>query len=328
MWSALAAAALAGLECATMRTQRNAPSELSDRRSIWVSTLSTRRSPTELKELSARQLAGIPRDRLVISTKKTLPDPGQTSPENEIKKGLEQSLKHLGTDCIDVYHLHGVEPKDYDFARDRLMPAMRRLREQGKIRFIGVTEGFVQDPSHQMLQQSLNEDLWDVVMVGFNLLNPSARRTVFSMARDKGVGVLNMFAVRRALESTGSAETIVADLSQKGALSPGAMNAEDPLDFMLKESNAKTLPEVAYRFCRHERWRRCRLDRHRQSGALKSQCRVDLEASPAGAGARKARSDLRQAWTLSPEIERLNSALRFGTAWNTVPTARGKPERF
>ena len=104
-----------------------------------------------------KAIAEIPRDRLVISTKKTLPDAGQPSPENEIKKGLEQSLKHLGTDCIDVYHLHGVEPKDYDFAKGRLMPAMRRLREQGKIRFIGVTEGFVQDPSHQMLQQSLNE---------------------------------------------------------------------------------------------------------------------------------------------------------------------------
>jgi len=200
-----------------------------------------------------KAIAGIPRDRLVISTKKTLPDAGQPSPENEIKKGLEQSLKHLGTDYIDVYHLHGVEPKDYDFARDRLMPAMRRLREQGKIRFIGVTEGFVQDTSHQMLQQSLNEDLWDVVMVGFNLLNPSARRTVFSATQDKRVGVLNMFAVRRALSQPDRLKAIVADLIQKGAISRGVMNAKDPVDFMLRESSAKTLPEVAYRFCRHER---------------------------------------------------------------------------
>ena len=200
-----------------------------------------------------KAITGIPRDRLVISTKKTLPDAGQPSPQNEIQKGLEQSLKHLGTDCIDVYHLHGVEPKDSDFASDRLMLAMRRVREQGKIRFIGVTEGFVQDPSHQMLQQSLNEDLWDVVMVGFNLLNPSARRTVFSTTQDKRVGVLNMFAVRRALSQPDRLKAIVADLSQKGAISRGALNPNDPLDFMLEQSSAKTLPEVAYRFCRHER---------------------------------------------------------------------------
>jgi L-galactose dehydrogenase len=198
-----------------------------------------------------KAIAGIPRDRVVISTKKTLPTVDHPSPEDEIKKGLEQSLKQLGTDYIDIYHLHGVEPEDYDFAKERLMPAMRRLREQGKIRFIGVTEGFVQDPSHQMLQQSLEEDLWDVVMVGFNLLNPSARQTVFPMTQDKRVGVLNMFAVRRALSQPERLKGIVGHLIQKGAIP--CVNAEDLLDFILRASSATTLPETAYRFCRHER---------------------------------------------------------------------------
>jgi aryl-alcohol dehydrogenase-like predicted oxidoreductase len=200
--------------------------------------------------LVGKAVAGIPRDRLVISTKKTLPSTSDTNLDEGIRRGLEQSLKHLGTDYIDVYHLHGVEPKDYDFAREQLMPVMRRLREQGKIRFIGVTEGFVQDPSHQMLQRGLKEDLWDVVMVGFNLLNPSARRTVFSTTRNKGVGVLNMFAVRRALSRPERLKTIVANLIKKRALSATDLN--DLVDFMLRESNAQTLPEVAYRFCRHE----------------------------------------------------------------------------
>src|SRR5438309_3029456 len=62
-----------------------------------------------------KAIAGVPRDRVIISTKKTLPAADHPSPEDEIKKGVEQSLKHLGTDYIDVYHLHGVEPKDYDF---------------------------------------------------------------------------------------------------------------------------------------------------------------------------------------------------------------------
>jgi L-galactose dehydrogenase len=200
-----------------------------------------------------KAIAGIPRDRLVISTKKTLPAADHPSPEDEIKKGVEQSLKHLGTDYIDVYHLHGAEPKDYGFAKERLMPAMRRLREQGKIKFIGVTEGFVLDPSHQMLQQSLKEELWDVVMAGFNLLNSSARRTVFPMTGDKRIGVLNMFAVRRALSQPGRLKEIVAELIQKGVIPGDTVNAEDLLDFILRESGASTLPEAAYRFCRHER---------------------------------------------------------------------------
>lgn len=204
------------------------------------------------ESIVGKAVARIPRDRLVISTKKTLPGTSNTRVDEEIKRGLEQSLKYLGTDYIDVYHLHGVEPKDYEFAKERLMPVMRRLREQGKIRFIGVTEGFVQDPSHQMLQQGLKEDLWDVVMVGFNLLNPSARKTVFSTTRDKGVGVLNMFAVRRALSQPERLKTIVADLIQKRALAPADVNVKELVDVMLRESHAQTLPEVAYRFCRHE----------------------------------------------------------------------------
>jgi L-galactose dehydrogenase len=199
-----------------------------------------------------KAIAGIPRDRLVISTKKTLPSPDDSNPEEEVRKGLEQSLKLLGTDYIDVYHLHGVEPKDHDFATERLMPAMRQLREEGKIRFIGVTEGFVPDPSHQMLQQGLKEDLWDVVMIGFNLLNPSARRTLFPTTRRQAVGVLNMFAVRRALSQPDRLKGIVGELIRNRVIPPESVNVGDPLDFVLRESGAATLPEVAYRFCRHE----------------------------------------------------------------------------
>jgi aryl-alcohol dehydrogenase-like predicted oxidoreductase len=199
-----------------------------------------------------KAIAEVPRERLVISTKKTLPSPDHPAPEAELKKGLEQSLKLLGTDYIDVYHLHGVEPKDYDFAKNRLMPAMRQLRDQGKIRCIGVTEGFVQDPSHTMLQESLPEDLWDVVMVGFNLLNPSARKTVFPLTMEKRVGVLNMFAVRRALSQPARLKAIVAELIEKGAIPRGGVNGDDPLDFALRAGGAATLPQAAYRFCRHE----------------------------------------------------------------------------
>ena len=199
-----------------------------------------------------KAIAGVPRERLVLSTKKTLPATGHVHPEAEVVKGLDQSLKLLGTDYVDVYHLHGVEPKDYEVAKHRLMPAMRRLKEQGKIRFIGVTEGFATDWSHTMLQQSLNEDLWDVVMVGFSLLNPSARKTVFPLTAKHGVGVLDMFAVRRALSQPERLRALCRELVDKGAIRKDAVDANDPLGFLTKETDAVTLPEAAYRFCRHE----------------------------------------------------------------------------
>jgi aryl-alcohol dehydrogenase-like predicted oxidoreductase len=199
-----------------------------------------------------KAIAGMARDRVVISTKKTLPAQDHADPEGEVIKGLEQSLKLIGTDYIDVYHLHGVEPQDYAFAKHRLMPAMRKLKEQGKIRFIGVTEGFVIDPAHTMLHESLEEGLWDVVMVGFSLLNPSARKAVFPITQKNGVGVLDMFAVRRALSQPARLREMCAELAQNGAIPANSLDLNDPLGFLLKETDAATLPEAAYRFCRHE----------------------------------------------------------------------------
>ena len=70
-----------------------------------------------------------------------------------------------------------------------------------KLRFIGITEGFNSDSGHDMLQRALQDDVWDVMMVGFNILNQSARERVFPTAMEKNVGILIMFAVRRALSS-------------------------------------------------------------------------------------------------------------------------------
>ena len=199
-----------------------------------------------------KAIAGTARERLVISTKKTLPAEDHPDPAGEVVKGLEQSLKLIGTEYIDVYHLHGVEPKDYEFAKNRLMPVMRRLKEQGKIRCIGVTEGFVPDPSHTMLEESLKEKLWDVVMVGFSLLNPSARKNLWPLTKANGTGVLDMFAVRRALSQPERLKEMCGELIEKGMISKNDLDANDPLGFLLRESDAASLPEAAYRFCRHD----------------------------------------------------------------------------
>ncbi len=76
----------------------------------------------------------VARDRLIISTKKLVPAPDHPDPGGELKKGLDQSLRRLGTDYVDIYHLHGVRPRQYRCARDILAPVLLRMREEGKIR--------------------------------------------------------------------------------------------------------------------------------------------------------------------------------------------------
>ena len=58
---------------------------------------------------------------------------------------------------------------------------MERLRDDGMIRFLAISERFGADPGHTMLQRAVDDDCWDVMMVGFNPLNPSARDRVFSV---------------------------------------------------------------------------------------------------------------------------------------------------
>ncbi len=103
-----------------------------------------------------------------------------------------------------------------------------------------------------MLQQALEEDCWDVMMVGFNMLNQSARSRAFRRTLAKNIGVLLMFAVRRALSQPAELKKVVAELKQKGVLEADSCDSENPLAFLTREDKASTIPEAAYRYCRHE----------------------------------------------------------------------------
>ena len=83
------------------------------------------------EEIVGNVIKGIDRSSLVLSTKKAVFE--GITPE-EVQKGLEESLKRLGTDYVDIYHLHGVVLKDYDYLVSEIVPAFLKMREQGKIR--------------------------------------------------------------------------------------------------------------------------------------------------------------------------------------------------
>jgi aryl-alcohol dehydrogenase-like predicted oxidoreductase len=130
------------------------------------------------------------------------------------------------------------------------MPAMLRLREAGKIRFLGITEAFGGDTGHQMMARAVREDAWDVVMVGFTMLNQSARERVLAETQRRGIGVLCMFAVRDALSRPDKLRETVGELVRQGLIDASAVDPQRPLDFV--EQVAESLPDSAYRFCRAE----------------------------------------------------------------------------
>ncbi len=198
------------------------------------------------------------REDVVISTKLPIAPPGESPLGQQFVTGeslassLEESLRRLKTDYVDILHLHGVMPDQYGYCCDELLPALYRFRDQGKIRFLGLTERFIYDPQHVMLSRALQDDVWDVVMAGFNLINPSARQRVFAQTKSKEVGTLVMFAVRRALSNPEALKDLIADLIQQGLIPSDALEEEDPLGFLKSLGGAGSVVEGAYRFCRHE----------------------------------------------------------------------------
>ena len=202
-------------------------------------------------------IQGHDRSKLFISTKVSVgPAGGETDPVpftvQEYLDHVDACLKRLGTDYVDLLHIHGVAYKQWPHAREVLVPVLEKLKEQGKIRFTGVTEIFRFDTEHSMLREALPHDDFDVAMVGFNLLNQTARKTIFPLTQKYDVGTLIMFAVRRGLNSVPNTVEAVAELIDKAEIDPALINPDDPLDFLRDAPGVKSQVEAAYRFCRHE----------------------------------------------------------------------------
>ncbi len=206
------------------------------------------------ESIIGQALQGRDRSSVVLSTKKSTRNE-QVTP-SALQASLDQSLKHLGTDYIDLYNLHGVVPQDYAYLVNDIYPALQKAQQQGKIRFVGLSEMFNEDFEHTMLQQALADDLWDVLMVGFNLLNQTARANVFAQAIAQNVGIQIMFAVRKALSHPDNLREFTNALVEKGQIDPADLRLSSGRsldafpDFLLAE--APSLPDAAYRFCRDE----------------------------------------------------------------------------
>lgn len=202
------------------------------------------------EEIVGKGIAGR-RDEVVVSTKAH--PAGRDGPLSaaELRDSLEKSLTRLGTDVVDVFHLHGVSDAAYDHSRAELVPEMEKLRDEGKIRFVAISEVFGRDPGHSMLPRAVADGCWDVMMVGFNLLNPSARDRVFPGTIAADIGVLVMFAVRRALSRPDELRSVVGELVAGGHVT-GDVDLDDPLGFLVHERGAASIVDAAYRFTRHE----------------------------------------------------------------------------
>lgn len=202
-------------------------------------------------------IKGRPRDSIVISTKNLITRPGSDEHGDEFvtpveyKVAVERSLKRLGTDYVDIFHLHGILASQYRRCIDDFLPVAQKLREEGKVRFIAISERFYRDTRHEMLKLALKDDHFDVMMVGLNMINQSALKCILPAAKKKGVGIQSMHAVRGKLASRDGVRALIEAVMGSGEVDAADVDSDDPLGFVLNESGASSIVEACYRFNRH-----------------------------------------------------------------------------
>ncbi len=184
-----------------------------------------------------------------------------------VTTSLEGSLARLRLDQADIFHLHNpiteTEAGSALSIRQVLgdvVPAFERLRQQGKVRFLGITA--VGDTA--ALRQVIDSRAFDSAQVVFNMLNPSAAEELpanypaqdygrlFDHTKAAGVGVVGIRVLAGgalsgsaerhpiaspAPEPIGSALNYDADIDRARRLMP-----------LVKEGFAASLSEAATRF--------------------------------------------------------------------------------
>jgi aryl-alcohol dehydrogenase-like predicted oxidoreductase len=189
------------------------------------------------------------RDRLVISTKAIF---RADDTAEAVSRRVDASLRRLGLDYVDVFHFHAVPPAAYEHHRDVLVPALMKLKEQGKVRHIGITETGPNDPEQRMLTRAIQEEPWEVMMLAYSLMNQGARRRIFPTTQQRGIGTLLMFVVRNIFSNAAYRRDVFAKLVEQGQLDASILSQDDPLGFLVSEGAAESITDAAYRYARHE----------------------------------------------------------------------------
>jgi aryl-alcohol dehydrogenase-like predicted oxidoreductase len=131
------------------------------------------------------------RDRVFLMTKNCAHD--RTAANSMVK--LEESLRRLRTDYLDLWQIHEVTfPDDPDriFAPGGAAEAMLRAKEEGKVRFIG----FTGHKSPAIFRRMLSEGFpWDTLQMPVSVLDAnfnSFQMAIIPIAQEQGIGVIGM----------------------------------------------------------------------------------------------------------------------------------------
>ena len=172
--------------------------------------------PFENEKLIARAL-GDRRDEITLATKASAETDddgtvhGRNGSPEYIRRAADRSLRHLGTDVIDLYYLHRVDP---DVPIEESVGAMADLVRAGKVRHIGLSEA-----SESTIRRAHAVHPLAAVQSEFSLFSRDVLHNGEKAAMDElGIGFVAFSPLGRGVLTSGirSLDDLAADDARRG----------------------------------------------------------------------------------------------------------------
>jgi len=145
---------------------------------------------------------------------------------------LEESLGRLQTDHLDCWQLHNVqrmEELDRIFGKDGAIKALEKARDQGVVRFLGITGHY--DP--QVLIEGINRYDFDTLLMAFNAADRhqhSFIEQLLPVALEKNLGIIGMkVATRGRMLSTWTPPPLDQQPQRMATNRPGVLTMRESL---------------------------------------------------------------------------------------------------
>lgn len=133
-------------------------------------------------------LKTIARDRYYLGTKLGRYDAGHFDfSAKRVIESVDVSLHRLGVDELDICLCHDIEFVGMQQIVDETLPALRKIQEQGKVRFVGIS-GYPMNIFSFILEQT---DLDVVLSYNHYTLQNTMFASLVPMLQERGVGIMN-----------------------------------------------------------------------------------------------------------------------------------------
>ncbi|MBH5319971.1 aldo/keto reductase [Paenibacillus sp. GSMTC-2017] len=149
---------------------------------------------TESERIIGAALKGR-RHEAVLATKAGLPTGSgpyeRGSSRNHLTRELEQSLKRLGTDYVDLYQIHTFDPET---PLEETLRTLQDMVQSGKVRYIGASNYYAWELMKAVgISDKLGLERFISMQTSYSLADRTPERELIPMCSDQGIGIIPYF---------------------------------------------------------------------------------------------------------------------------------------